>query len=70
MERVKGHSQIDHSEPSGKGQSFVSAHTHPVSVVCFSPQVEVVPSAASLIIKALKEPPRDRKKVKHSELLW
>ncbi|XP_076041589.1 ribosomal protein L12 [Oratosquilla oratoria] len=28
-------------------------------------RVEVVPSAASLIIKALKEPPRDRKKVKH-----
>ena len=27
--------------------------------------VEVVPSAASLIIKALKEPPRDRKKVKN-----
>ncbi|XP_063399588.1 large ribosomal subunit protein uL11-like isoform X1 [Mytilus trossulus] len=26
---------------------------------------EVVPSAASLLIKALKEPPRDRKKVKH-----
>lgn len=31
-------------------------------------RVEVVPSAASLVIKALKEPPRDRKKVKHSEL--
>jgi ribosomal protein L11 len=29
-------------------------------------KVEVVPSAASLIIKALKEPPRDRKKVKNS----
>lgn len=28
-------------------------------------QIEVVPSAASLIIKALKEPPRDRKKVKN-----
>lgn len=27
--------------------------------------ITVVPSAASLIIKALKEPPRDRKKVKH-----
>merc|ERR1712014_122615 len=27
----------------------------------------VVPSAAALIIKALKEPPRDRKKVKNSE---
>ncbi|XKL59029.1 hypothetical protein PGB90_000045 [Kerria lacca] len=27
--------------------------------------VSVVPSAASLIIKALKEPPRDRKKVKN-----
>ena len=26
-------------------------------------QVSVVPSAAALIIKALKEPPRDRKKV-------
>jgi ribosomal protein L11 len=31
-------------------------------------KVEVMPSAASLIIKALKEPPRDRKKVKNSEL--
>ena len=28
-------------------------------------RVEVVPSAASLIIKSLKEPPRDRKKVKN-----
>ncbi|KAH3890255.1 60S ribosomal protein L12-like isoform X1 [Dreissena polymorpha] len=28
-------------------------------------KVDVVPSASSLIIKALKEPPRDRKKVKH-----
>merc|ERR1712235_93097 len=28
-------------------------------------RVEVVPSAAALIIKALKEPPRDRKKVKN-----
>lgn len=27
--------------------------------------IDVVPSAASLIVKALKEPPRDRKKVKH-----
>merc|ERR1712123_402886 len=27
--------------------------------------VSVVPSAAALIIKALKEPPRDRKKVKN-----
>jgi len=27
--------------------------------------ISVVPGAASLIIKALKEPPRDRKKVKH-----
>merc|ERR1712144_202044 len=27
--------------------------------------VEVVPSATALLIKALKEPPRDRKKVKH-----
>lgn len=27
-------------------------------------QIEIVPSAAALIIKALKEPPRDRKKVK------
>ncbi|KAG2455912.1 RL12 protein, partial [Polypterus senegalus] len=28
-------------------------------------QIEVVPSASALIIKALKEPPRDRKKVKN-----
>ncbi|CAH1785624.1 unnamed protein product [Owenia fusiformis] len=28
-------------------------------------KVSVVPSASALIIKALKEPPRDRKKVKH-----
>eukprot|EP00178_Gracilaria_changii_P014605 TRINITY_DN41078_c0_g1_i1.p1 TRINITY_DN41078_c0_g1~~TRINITY_DN41078_c0_g1_i1.p1 ORF type:complete len:166 (+),score=21.23 TRINITY_DN41078_c0_g1_i1:99-596(+) len=28
-------------------------------------KVEVVPSASSMIIRALKEPPRDRKKVKH-----
>uniref|UniRef100_A0A1B0D4Q9 Large ribosomal subunit protein uL11 N-terminal domain-containing protein n=1 Tax=Phlebotomus papatasi TaxID=29031 RepID=A0A1B0D4Q9_PHLPP len=29
--------------------------------------IAVVPSAASLIIRALKEPPRDRKKVKNSK---
>ena len=29
--------------------------------------IAVIPSASSLIIKALKEPPRDRKKVKNSE---
>merc|ERR1712110_381177 len=28
-------------------------------------KVDVVPSAAALVIKALKEPPRDRKKVKN-----
>lgn len=33
-------------------------------------QIEVVPSAASLIIKALKEPPRDRKKQKNSKCQW
>ena len=32
-------------------------------------QIEVVPSAASLLIKALKEPPRDRKKVKHGNII-
>jgi large subunit ribosomal protein L12e len=31
--------------------------------------ISVVPSAASMIVKALKEPPRDRKKVKNSEYL-
>lgn len=30
-------------------------------------QIAVVPSAAALIIRALKEPPRDRKKQKNSE---
>lgn len=30
-------------------------------------KVEVVPSASALLIKALKEPPRDRKKVKNGE---
>ena len=30
-------------------------------------KVEVVPTAAALIIRALKEPPRDRKKQKNSE---
>ena len=30
-------------------------------------KVSVVPSASSLIIRALKEPPRDRKKVKNSK---
>lgn len=29
--------------------------------------IEVVPTAASLIIRALKEPARDRKKVKHGK---
>ncbi|NXW82795.1 RL12 protein, partial [Alopecoenas beccarii] len=30
-------------------------------------QIEVIPSASTLIIKALKEPPRDRKKQKNSK---
>jgi large subunit ribosomal protein L12e len=37
--------------------------------VCVFPQIEVVPSAAALIVKALAEPERDRKKeknIKHS----
>ena len=32
-------------------------------------KISVLPSAASLIIKYLKEPPRDRKKVKNSKYL-
>ena len=32
-------------------------------------KIDVVPSAASLIIKALKEPPRDRKKQKNSKTI-
>ena len=32
-------------------------------------KIEVVPSAASLIIRALKEPPRDRKKQKNGECI-
>ncbi len=32
-------------------------------------KVEVIPSAAALLVKALKEPPRDRKKEKNSTLL-
>ena len=32
-------------------------------------KIDVVPSAASLIIKALKEPPRDRKKQKNSKII-
>ena len=30
-------------------------------------KIEVIPTASALVIKALKEPPRDRKKVKHGE---
>jgi len=37
-----------------------------LTIVNRQAKVEVVPSASSLLIKALKEPPRDRKKVKHS----
>lgn len=32
-------------------------------------KIDVVPSASSLVIKALKEPPRDKKKVKNSKYL-
>jgi large subunit ribosomal protein L12e len=32
--------------------------------------ISVVPSASSLVIKALKEPPRDRKKQKNSKNLY
>jgi len=31
-------------------------------------KIDVIPSASSLVIKALKEPPRDRKKVKNSKI--
>ena len=31
-------------------------------------KIDVIPSASSLVIKALKEPPRDRKKQKNSQL--
>jgi large subunit ribosomal protein L12e len=31
-------------------------------------KIDVVPSASSLVIKALKEAPRDKKKVKNSKL--
>jgi large subunit ribosomal protein L12e len=31
-------------------------------------KIDVIPSASSLLIKALKEPPRDRKKQKNSTL--
>jgi large subunit ribosomal protein L12e len=30
-------------------------------------KIDVIPSASSLVIKALKEPPRDRKKQKNSK---
>ena len=30
-------------------------------------KIEVIPTASALVIKALKEPPRDRKKVKHGK---
>ena len=30
-------------------------------------KIDVLPSASSLVIKALKEPPRDKKKVKNSK---
>ncbi|EYC05105.1 hypothetical protein Y032_0084g1778 [Ancylostoma ceylanicum] len=33
-------------------------------------KIDVVPSAASLLVKELKEPPRDRKKVKNGTHLW
>jgi large subunit ribosomal protein L12e len=36
-----------------------------ISVQNRQAKIDVVPSAASLIIKELKEPARDRKKVKH-----
>ncbi len=31
-------------------------------------KIDVIPSASSLVIKALKEPPRDRKKQKNSKI--
>jgi large subunit ribosomal protein L12e len=33
-------------------------------------KIDVIPSASSLVIKALKEPPRDRKKQKNSNILF
>ena len=45
-----------------------------LTVLNLQARVEVVPSAASLIIKVLKETPRDRKKVKNGgyleRLVW
>ena len=37
--------------------------------ICLIEQVEVVPSASSLIIRELNEPPRDRKKDKNSMMI-
>lgn len=36
---------------------------HDGAMLLLQAKVSVVPSAAALVIKALKEPPRDRKKV-------
>jgi large subunit ribosomal protein L12e len=33
-------------------------------------KIDVIPSASSLVIKALKEPPRDRKKQKNSKFVF
>ncbi len=33
-------------------------------------KIDVIPSASSLVIKALKEPPRDRKKQKNSKIFF
>lgn len=33
-------------------------------------KIDVIPSASSLVIKALKEPPRDRKKQKNSKKIF
>lgn len=57
MERSEDHCEADCGEPSG----HCSVWMDPNNV-----QVEVVPSASSLIIRELNEPPRDRKKDKNS----
>merc|ERR1712046_85618 len=67
MGRTSGHVAQEGRRRPGEGDSGVEGPARDVQAPLQNRQakVEVVPSAAALIIKALKEPSRDRKKVKN-----
>jgi large subunit ribosomal protein L12e len=70
LERPEGYRQTHHPKPPGIVPITDGAVLPNKKLTVQRATVSVVPSASSLVIRALKEPPRDRKKeknIKHSK---